>query len=100
MTVPLILQTEMERHIDNRLYPAGIEWEVNHGRRRSFCCLSLAPADFKFVRVPRIPPAAVCPECVSIARRWYSSDYFEPFDVVQRRRLLAALDRDLMAVAA
>jgi hypothetical protein len=93
--VPLILQTELERHVDNRLYPAGITWEADGGRRRSFCGLTLTPGDFKFVRVPLIPPAAVCPDCVSIARRWYASGYFEPFTTVQRRRLLDALTRDL-----
>lgn len=97
--VPLVLQTELERHVDNRLYPAGIAWEVNHGRRRTFCGITIAPADFKFVRVPLIPAAAVCPACVAVARRWYASYYFEPFDAVQRRRLLTVLGRDLMAVA-
>lgn len=96
--VPLILQTEQERHVDNRLYPAGITWEANQGRRHSFCGVTLAPADFKLVRVPLIPPAAICPACVAIARRWYASYYFEPFTAAQRWRLLAALGKDLATV--
>lgn len=99
MAVPLILQTELERHIDNQLYPATVAQDVAAGFRRSFCNLTFIGAAAKLVRVPRIPPAAVCPDCVAVARRWYAPVYFEPFDTVQRWRLLAALDRDLMAVA-
>lgn len=48
----------------------------------------------------RIPVAAVCPECVAVARRWYADFHFEPWDATARRRLLANLERDMVAVDA
>jgi len=96
--VPLVLQTELERHIENRLYPAGVAEDASRGFRRSLCGLSFTGAAAKLVRVPLIPSAAVCPACVAVARRWYARAYFEPFDVVQRWRLLAVLGKDLAGV--
>lgn len=98
-TMPLILQTELERHVENRLYPVGVAEDGARGLRRSLCSQTFTARTAKLVRVPRIPPAAVCPACVATARRWYAASYFEPFDVVQRWRLLTALGRDLAGVA-
>lgn len=63
----------------------------------SLCGLFLSGQ--KGVYLDRIPTAAVCPDCVAIARRWYPAWAFEPFDTVQRLRLLSNLTRDLAAAA-
>lgn len=94
-----ILQTDTARHVENLLYPAGVEYDRKQGFHRSLCGLMFTLVGCKIVKVPLIPSAAICPDCVAIARRWYAPDYFEPFDAVQRRRLLAVLERDLAAVA-
>jgi hypothetical protein len=98
--VPLVLQTEQERHLENRLYPRGVREEAATGLRHSFCGQSyrLAEKVAKLVRVPLIPAAAICPSCTAVARQWYADYYFEPFDCVQRRRLLAVLTVDLSTV--
>lgn len=54
----------------------------------------------KRVQLLRVPPAGVCGECVRIARRWCGWWYFEPWDRVQRQRLLGNLGKDLDAAAA
>lgn len=92
-----IIQTTTERHIENVLFGG-----FGPRSRMTLCGVWYAHEaqlnrDIHFVEVGRIPTAAVCPTCVEVARRWYASNYFVPFDAVQRRRLLDNLDRDLAA---
>lgn len=90
-----IIQTPTERHIENRIYG---RYRRSEGGTLCARFFGLAK-DVKRIDLDRIPTAAVCPRCVETARRWYSPDYFEPFDTTQRWRLLSNLDRDLAAVA-
>lgn len=87
-----IIQTEHDRHVENVLF-GGAE----PGDRMALCGVYL-PGQ-KGVYLEQIPPAAVCAECVAVAREWLPASWFVPFDTVQRRRLLDNLDRDLAAVA-
>jgi hypothetical protein len=98
--MPLVIQTEQERHLENRLYPRGVIDDLRAGLHRTFCAQLHRRGDFKLVRIPLIPAAAICPSCTAIARRWFADYYFEPFDCVQRRRLLAVLTVDLATVRA
>jgi hypothetical protein len=91
MSAIVILQTPVERHVENHLYGGA-----RPGERKALCPRYFgADPECKRVAVLRIPTTAVCPECVARARHWYAPSYFEPFDRVQRRRLLANLARDL-----
>jgi hypothetical protein len=98
MTITII-QTPQSRHVENVIfggYHAG-DLQTLCGKTYGGAFTKLTEA--KRVQLPRIPAAAVCGECVAIARRWYADFWFEPFDCVQRQRLLANLDRDLATVA-
>lgn len=94
-----IIQAQAERHVQNALYGGFTEAELMALCGRWFGGNLKPTTPVKTVRVARIPTAAVCADCVAIARRWYAASYFEPFDCIQRRRLLDNLDRDLAAVA-
>ena len=87
-----ILQTPLARHLANDLYPRGVSAE-----EPAPLCGDALDAPAKRLQLPRVPPAGVCGECVRIARRWCGWWYFEPWDRVQRQRLLANLEKDLSA---
>ena len=90
----IVLQTPAARHLENDLYPAG----AGSGHNTPLCTEQLDPSQVKRRRLRRVPTAAVCAECIRIARQWCGWWYFEPWDCTQRLRLLSNLTKDLAAV--
>lgn len=84
-----ILHTPLDRHIENDLYPRGVEPGA------ALCGDPIDGVTVKRVRLLRVPTAAVCARCIRIARQWCGWWYFEPWDCIQRRRLLDNLTKDL-----
>lgn len=92
----VILQTRVARHLEDRVHGEAARLRVRWGEITPLCGTYVG--DAKRIRVRRIPTAAVCPRCVEVARGWYGPYAFEPFDCVQRLRLLKNIDRDLEMV--
>jgi hypothetical protein len=95
----VVLQTRFARHLEDRVHRHALSIADRWGDRTALCgeYVGRGPEAYKRVLVPRIPSAAICPDCVKRAREWYAPFHFEQFDCVQRVRLLKALTRDLAA---
>lgn len=94
----VILQTRVSRHLEDRVTKAAAAVRGRWGDTPALCQTHVERDQVKRIRLDRIPTAAICPDCVAAARLWYAPYRFEPFDCVQRQRLLHNLTRDLDAV--
>lgn len=94
----IVLQTRLYRHLEDRVTKAAAAVRGRWGDTPALCQTHVESRQVKRVLLDRIPTAAICPDCVKAARLWYAPYRFEPFDCVQRQRLLVNLDRDLAAV--
>jgi len=96
----IILQTPLDRHLEDRVHAHAVTARTRFGESVPLCGIHIPRGadNAKRIKRPRIPTAAICPRCIATARRWYGDWAFEPFDCVQRQRLLTNLERDLMVI--
>jgi len=90
------LRTPFARHIEDRVHRLPALFN-ERGDVIPLCGEPLARETTQRQKIEQISPAVLCPRCVTIARQWYASFHFVPFDAVQRQRLLDALTWDLKA---